>query len=259
MALVADKLWIWGHPENSLKGCFGLTKESFVSPLDGMRELGAKNVFYIPMGRPVDRDARSAEMQRHCGAFGWSIENPDVARILPELKKKYPALSIGIFDDFLQEENTSANMNAFSLDALREIKSNLHAVGVEMWAVFYERDMDKDFAPYLSVFDGITFWFWSQPTPSAYEQTLQRLFAKIGDARCMLGCYLYDFGREKECDPNEVLYELTRGMEMLHSGRIEGIILHTNAVGGMDFDAYAAAARWVGQYGIAPVVPPTHR
>ena len=43
-----DRVWIWGHPENSLKGNFGIDKDSSVSPVNGMEYLGAKNIFYVP-------------------------------------------------------------------------------------------------------------------------------------------------------------------------------------------------------------------
>ena len=83
MDTIQDRLWIWGHPENSLLGCFGIDKESHVTPVNGMKELGAKNLFYVPMNKETDRDAMSYEMQRECLSFGWSIENREQAQDLP--------------------------------------------------------------------------------------------------------------------------------------------------------------------------------
>ena len=42
-----DKVWIWGHPENSLKGSFGIDKDSAVTPVGGMEYLGARNISYL--------------------------------------------------------------------------------------------------------------------------------------------------------------------------------------------------------------------
>ena len=67
---IKDKLWIWGHPVNSLKGSFGITKDSDVSPMEGAKYLGANNIFYVPMGRKIDRSACNEEMK-------------DVAREIP--------------------------------------------------------------------------------------------------------------------------------------------------------------------------------
>ena len=63
MNTIKDKLWIWGHPANSLKGNFGLTKDSDVSPVDGAQYLGANNIFYVPMLLPVDRKACCQQMR----------------------------------------------------------------------------------------------------------------------------------------------------------------------------------------------------
>ena len=91
MSTINDKLWIWGHPTNSLKGCFGLTMDSDVSPVDGAEYLGANNIFYVPMGRPVDRDLCTQQMQ-HIPQVGWSMEREEQVWELIELKKKYPEM-----------------------------------------------------------------------------------------------------------------------------------------------------------------------
>ena len=196
MDTIQDRLWVWGHPENSLLGCFGIDKESHVTPVNGMKELGAKNLFYVPMNKETDRDAMSYEMQSECLSFGWSIENREQAQALPELKKKYPNLSCGVFDDFFCPENAVNNMTAYTTDELRRIKTILNNDGMELWAVYYERQIDLDLTPYIDCFDGFTFWFWRQPTEEEHEKVIDRFISKTPGKRRRIGCYLYDFGRE---------------------------------------------------------------
>ena len=253
MDTIQDRLWIWGHPENSLLGCFGIDKESHVTPVNGMKELGAKNLFYVPMNKETDRDAMSYEMQRECLSFGWSIENREQAQALPELKKKYPNLSCGVFDDFFCPENAVNNMTAYTTDELRRIKTMLNDAGMELWAVYYERQIDLDLTPYLDCFDGFTFWFWRQPTEEEHERVIDRFISKTPGKRRRIGCYLYDFGRETPCKPENIPKELDRDAALMRRGLCEGIILHTNAVGGMGLAAYDEAIKWVQKHGNEPV------
>lgn len=244
-----EKVWIWGHPENSLKGHFGLTKESDVTPIDGMEYLGARNVFYVPMWRPCDRDARSAEMQEACLSFGWSKEPIDNIDDIIERKKKFPSLQIVIYDDFFQADNDANNAFSLSKEELALNKKKLNENGIEMWMVYYERDKDVDISGYLEYFDGVSFWFWYQPTEEQYHETIKTFLEKTPNKKRLVGCYLYDFGRETACDPERVEAELDRDKELMQKGLIDGIILHTNAVGKMGFEGYERCAKWMKKNG----------
>ncbi len=246
---IRDHLWIWGHPENSLHHLFGLEHESHVTPIDGIHELGARNLFYIPMGRKVDRNALSAEMQKECNRFGWSIENPEMLAELLPLKADNPSLGILIFDDFFRTEENENSIDHYSIESLVDFRKKINAAGMELWAVFYERDIEFDLTPFLTCFDGMTFWFWSQPTIEQYESTIVRFIEKTPGLKRMVGCYLYDFGREKSADPKLVERELNRDMDFIRDGKIDGVILHTNAVGGYGEPGYDAAIKWVAENG----------
>ena len=249
MNTIRNKLWIWGHPENSLFHCFGIEKESHVSPLDGIDDLGARNLFYVPMGRLSDRKDLSEKMNEKCGAFGWSIENPDQLEQYLQIKPTCPRFQITVFDDFFRPENEQNNASVHPAESLKELRKRVNAAGLELWVVYYERDIDVDLTPYLDCFDGITFWFWSQPGAEEYETMIKRFIEKTPGKRRMIGCYLYDFGREKSCDPNLVVRELNRDTELIRQGVLEGIILHTNAVGGCGEPGYEAAKKWVKENG----------
>lgn len=244
-----DRVWIWGHPENSLKGHFGLTAESDVTPIDGMRYLGARNVFYVPMWRPCDRDVKSAEMQENCLSFGWSKEPTDSINDVIKRRKRYPSFKRLIYDDFFQSDNVGNNVFSIDKNELSENKKILNDNGLEMWVVFYERDKDVDISEYLQYFDGVSFWFWKQPTEEEYQETVKTFIEKTPNKKRLIGCYLYDFGRETACDPDRVEIELSHDKELLQKGLIDGIILHTNAVGKMGFEAYGRCAKWMDKNG----------
>lgn len=245
--ILRDKVWIWGHPENSLKGNFGIDKDSSVSPVNGMEYLGAKNIFYVPMGRlkTSEKDEKSVEMQEKCLAFGWSKEPWDTIDEILERKKRFPSFKILVYDDFFRSENEGNNATSICKEELLKNKKKLNGIGLEMWVVFYERDMNVDISAYLDCFDGFSFWFWNQPTEEQYQETVKMFIKKTPNKKRFIGCYLYDFGRERACDPNRLESELENDYDLLCKGLIDGFILHTNAVGEMGLDGYERAAKWM--------------
>lgn len=242
-----DRVWIWGHPENSLKGSFGIDKDGDVTPVNGMEYLGAKNVFYVPMGRLTtsEKDVKSAELQDKYISFGWSKEPWDTFDEIIERKKRFPSFKIVIYDDFFRSENEGNNALSVSKEELLANKKKLNDNGLEMWVVFYERDKDVDISDYLECFDGFSFWFWNQPTEEQYLEAVKMFIEKTPNKKRLIGCYLYDFGRECACDPDRVEIELDHDRDLLGKGLIDGFILHTNAVGGMGLEGYERCARWM--------------
>ena len=65
----------------------------------------------------------------------------------------------------------------------------------------------------------------------------------------MVGCYLYDFGNKKQSNPETVLYQLNRAKELLVNGLVDGLVLHTNGVVGMGFEAVEVAKDWMEENG----------
>ena len=246
-----DKVWIWGHPENSLKGNFGIVKDSDVSPVKGMEYLGARNIFYVPMGRlkAEEKDVKSAEMQEKCLAFGWSKEPWDTIDEIVERKKRFPSFKILIYDDFFRIENEGNNALSIGKEELIANRKKLNGIGVEVWVVLYERDKDADISEYMDCFDGVSFWFWNQPTEKQYAENVRIFIEKTPDKKRFIGCYLYDFGRERACDPHGVETELENDRKLLAKGLIDGVILHTNAVGNMGLEGYEICAKWMEKNG----------
>ncbi len=242
MRTVSDGLWLWGHPAGSLN------PNSQVTPLDGAAYLGTKNIFYVPMGRRMDRAAETEKMAAVTG-IGWSMESERQVLELIELKKRYPNITIAVFDDFFNEENVAANYTNYSIEKMQELKRRLHDVGIEMWVVVYTRLLHMDVSDYLAVFDGVSYWFWHEATEDEFEAKCQWFFTNCPEQKKLIGCYLYDFGNAKEMPPETVRYQLDRNLMFMKEGRIDGIVLHTNAVGGLGYEGYEEARRWTLEHG----------
>lgn len=258
MEKLRDRFWIWGHPTNSLYGCFGLNKPSAMSPVDGMQYLGATNLFYVPMGRPTDREKESAAMA--CAKeSGWSIEmaaaNPQHVSEIAALAKRYPNLKRGIFDDFLNDDNPSNNYLHYTPALLAGFRQELNAAGVSMWMVLYTKQlsMAQALTPYLETFDGISLWFWNEEDIAHFDRHLADFIALTPGKQRLLGCYLYDFGGKKPVDPAGVLFQLDRAKTLILQNKLEGVILHTNVVADMGFAGVQAAKDWLAEHGDEPI------
>ena len=249
MENLKNRLWIWGHPTNSLKGCCGLTADSDVSPMDAAREFGAAGVMYVPMGRTLDRAAINREMA-DADMIGWSIESKQDILDLIEQKATFANLKLGVFDDFFSPENATRNYTNYTVEELIDLRERMHAVGLEMWVVFYVMQIgDDSWKPYFDVFDGVTYWFWHEPTDEEFDEKCEWFFGQTVGKKRLIGCYLYDFGNERPATARSVRYQLDRHQQFMEQGKTEGIILHTNAVGGMGLEAYGEAVRWCAEHG----------
>ncbi len=67
--------------------------------------------------------------------------------------------------------------------------------------------------------------------------------------RRMFGCYLYNFGERKQATGEAVTWQLDWYREKILAGEAEGVVLHTNTMADLDYEAYDAAIRWMNEHG----------
>jgi hypothetical protein len=76
------------------------------------------------------------------------------------------------------------------------------------------------------------------------------LFKKMtANKRRMVGVYLYNFGESKQATGEAVKWQLDFWREKLLAGEIEGIVLHTNTMADLDYEAYDVARAWMKEHG----------
>jgi len=251
MARLRDSLWIWGHPVNSLKGYFGIQETSYMSVPDGASYLGADRALYVPMGRETDMTKLNRCMSG-LQKTGWSVENP--AQIDEIVRQSYcfPNIDRVIFDDFFSPTNPANNYLNYTPESLTALKEKLHkeaARPLSMWMVYYTMLFDMQVQDYIDVFDGATMWFWNESEVADFDRMVEKFLQFTPNQRRMIGCYLYNFGEEAPATAKAVLYQLDRERELLREGLIEGVLLHTNAVGDLGLEAVEAAKEWIAEHG----------
>ena len=255
--LLRDKFWLWGHPEGRYNNEFGNTKISRMTPMEGCLYLGVHNTFMVPVGVDVNRRQynKSFKTLREVGWECFSAgENPEVVEPLISEAADFPNIGRVVFDDF-QRGGEYKKIPVENLWKVRERLHNNEVRPLGMWMVLYTNEFgldpekDEDFKRYIEPFDGIIMWTWEEKDvpliPEKYE-----IFKKLTpNLRRMFGCYLWNFGEKKEATGSAVKQQLDWYREKIYNGEAEGVVLHTNTMADLDYEAYDAACEWMDKHG----------
>ena len=112
-----------------------------------------------------------------------------------------------------------------------------------------DAEKDKDFMRYIEPFDGIIMWTWEEKDVPLIPEKWELFKKMTPDKRRMFGCYLYNFGEAKQATGPAVKWQLDWYREKLLAGEAEGIVLHTNTMADLDYEAYDAALEWMAEHG----------
>ena len=257
MAKLRDSIWLWGHPEGRYNHLYGNEKESRMTPLEGILYLGGRNTFMVPVGINVNRRQYNKSF-RPLKRVGWDVygaaRNPDEVNVLIEESKEFPNISAAVLDDFIR----GGSYKNIPLENLYEVNRRLHENGprpLDMWMVLYTREFgldpaeDAQFQPYIGPFDGIIMWTWEEKDIALFEEKWVYFRKMTEGKRRMFGCYLYNFGEKKQATGKSVQWQLDRYRELILADEAEGIVLHTNTMADLDYDAYVVAQAWMDLHG----------
>ena len=262
MSKLRDHFWIWAHPTNAMhlhvnkaplkKGV------SMISPVDGLDYIGATNLFYCDFRRDFDMRLEG-ERSKHVPEVGWVIKfaatKPENVTKLVTVAKEYPNIKHAIFDDFFSPSNTTNNFTNYTLEQMQAIRDELHAAGIEFWAVFYSENVEQfgieKIRPYLKMFDGVTYWFWDEKDVADYDKHIEMFFRETEGQKRMIGCYLFNFATNTEASGKLVIEQLEKERQMLKDGTIQGVLLHTNTLFGLKepFEAVEMCKQWMLEHG----------
>lgn len=264
--ILREKFWLWGHPEgryNNNADDFGCPDESRMTPMEACLYLGVKNVFMVPVGVEVNRRQYNKSFKT-LSQVGWecfdAIENPEKIETIINDSKDFDNITCAVVDDFKNPDDSGIPRykNHSSMEALKKINERLHNnehKKLDSWMVLYthqfgvDKSEDEEFRPFMDEFDGVIMWNWKE---SAYKEIPQKfeIFKSLTPfTRRMAGCYLYNFGEKKQATAETVKWQLDFWKEKLLSGEIEGVVLHTNTMADLDYEAYDAACKWMEEHG----------
>ena len=261
--LLRDRFWLWGHPEGMFNRLIEKDGASRMTPTEACLSLGVPNVFMVPCGKSVNRRQYNKSFKTLRGV-GWdcfeAAVHPEKIELLINDAKEFPNIKCGVFDDFKNDDDPGLppRYKRFPIENLMKVIGRMRENPVrrlDSWMVLYtrlfgidEKD-DAEFQPFMDAFDGIILWVWKESDlvslPDKYE-----IFKKLTPKnRRMFGCYLYNFVEGKQATPEMVRWQLDFYREKILLGEVEGVVLHTNTMADMDYEAYDAACEWMDLHG----------
>lgn len=259
-----ERFWLWGHPEGCYNHCYGNEGESRMTPMEACLYLGVKNLFMVPDGEhthvAVNRRQynKSFKTLQHVGwEFGGACRDfngsADAVDGFLADAKDFSNISCAVFDDF-----KSTNGEQLSVEAFRKIHNKFHVNDVrrlDTWMVLYTINFglnpaeDKELIPYMELFDGVILWTWEEKDVPLIPEKFELLKTMLPGMRFMFGCYLWNFGEKKQATAEAVKWQLDWYRERILAGEAEGVVLHTNTMADLDYEAYDAAVAWMEEHG----------
>jgi len=258
--LLRDRFWLWGHPEgryNNNADGYGNFAVSRMTPMEACLYLGIRNTFMIPVGVEVNRRQYNKSFKT-LRQVGWECftagEHPEIVEPLIAEAKDFPNIGCVVYDDFQR----GTGYRKIPVENLWKVHDRLHNNEIrplDMWMVLYtrefglDREKDVDFMRYIEPFDGIIMWTWQEKDVPLIPEKFELFKQMTPHNRRMFGCYLYNFGERKQATSAAVEWQLDWYREKILSGEAEGVVLHTNTMADLDYEAYDTACAWMERHG----------
>ena len=253
-----DRFWLWGHPEGRYNTEFGNNKESRMTPMEGCLYLGVRNVFMVPVQRDVNERQynKSFKTLKQVG-WGYTLHQREHAkfdRILDQARE-FPNIGCIALDDFVPAIYHGAEALYEEVKTLVDGFTNNDVRKLDTWMVLYTKEFgvneenDKALRPFLDLVDGVIMWTWEEKDVELIPEQFEIFKKYTPNTRRMVGCYLYNFGEHKQATGEKVKWQLDFWKDKIISGEIEGVVLHTNTMADLDYEAYDAACEWMDAHG----------
>ena len=259
--VLRDNFWLWGHPEGVYNDMFGNKKVSRMTAMEACLYLGIRNTFMVPVGCKINKRQYNKAFTT-LRQVGWECFKAarDITLLDPIIEdaKEFTNISCVVFDDFVWHRKERGEVDVEQLWKIRDRLHNNETRPLGMWMVLYthefgtDPELDEQFKKYLEPFDGIIMWTWKEKDVNLIPERFEQLKKLAPNKRFMCGCYLWNFGEEKEATGEAVTWQLDWCKEKMHAGEIEGVVLHTNTMADLDYEAYDAARTWMAKYGDEP-------
>lgn len=260
-----DKFWLWGHQAGyHNNGAVGYEFHgiSRMTPTEACYYLGIRRVLMVPLKANINRRQYNKafttldEVAWDC--FGADVDPAKIDALLEDAKE-FKNITAAVFDDFIVTANILKKAGKeVTTDALYTARDRLNNNGIRnicMWMVLYTHEFglsqegDEEVKKYLDPFNGVIMWNWEEKNIHEIPEKFKQLKKLSPSSRFMFGCYLYDFGAKKQATAKAVRWQLDFYREKLISGEAEGVVLLSNTMADMDFEAYDAAIEWLEEHG----------
>ena len=254
---VGDRMWLWCHPAGSHNGSkYGIPSASRTTPVEACNYLGIRNALVVRYGDfgpfpPYDQFAVPfATLDR----VVWSIvgaggrTDEETREAVLELAGRMPNITGVIMDDFFRASRGTEGLTAaLSQDELQEVTDRLTLPDrrLDLWVVLYDHQLGYEVGPYLDRCDKVTFWTWQAENLANLEADYARAESLTPRHSRLLGCYMWDYGNSRPMPVELMRRQCEYGLELLRSGRIEGMIFLASCICDLQLEAVEWTRRWI--------------
>ncbi|MFH0797485.1 MAG: hypothetical protein V2A65_10630 [Candidatus Omnitrophota bacterium] len=265
-----ERFWLWGQDAGSHHGAAGnatwkLPGTNRMDPAEGAAYFGIKNMCRVVMcGKPEPPfDNESAKLvsmdQVVWSAIGdsGSTRNNDNESDLDEVLRqagKFPNITGAVLDDFFVARRTpGASYGRHSVESIAKMRDRLHRFPkrpLDLWVVWYKRQLGFEIDDYLNLFDVIT--YWNMRACSEYAQIdddIARVVRRTPGKRRLAGCYMWNYGEGKPLTIKEIQDQCEKYHTWIKKGYIEGIVFVSNCIADLGLEAVEWTRNWIGEIG----------
>lgn len=254
MALVKDKLWIFGvraHQDDVLlKPVEHGTNPTYrfrsrITPAEAAFMLDVPNVLMIQCDgepAPFSSDARGYmesfyRMKKvlwgSCGSGGYRVGNEE--DFVCQLAEKYPNITGVYLDDIngaYHNVPDRAERHRLRVEMVAGVRRNLQKAPrpMEIYVTWYWRE--DPYPGLLDQVDGLSFWTWNSEHLTELKDRFERMEEKCRGKKLLLGIYLYDFYNRRPVSIENMELQCNYGLQLLKEGRIDGMIIEANSTMG---------------------------
>ncbi len=264
MDTLRDRLWLWGQtPGSHHAGPYELPGVNRMTPVEGCAFFDIPNCCRVAMGTgpfpPFDEESRQLA---HLDRVIWSVigaggvrRNEEGTGDLEEVirqARKFPNIRGAVMDDFLSERRRAL----FPPERVAEIRRRLNEGAgrpLDLWVVWYDRELEAPVKEYLDLCDVITFWTWYGENLDRLEENLDFVISSAPGKRILAGCYMWDYGNARPLSLERMERQLETYLKYIHSGKIEGMILCSNCIADIGLDTVEPVRQWIKAHGAEPV------
>ena len=166
---------------------------------------------------------------------------------------KWKALASSTYSERFRAENLLTPAPGVPLPAslsptqLREIRERLSAMGrkLPMTCVVYTHQISPRILPHVNEVDKVAMWTWRSDDLKDLEANFEKLERIIRHKPIVLGCYLFDYGANKQMSVDRMKHQCELGLKWLQEGRIEGMIFLASNVCDMGLPAVEWTRGWI--------------
>jgi hypothetical protein len=160
--------------------------------------------------------------------------------------------------DRLANASVPASMTPEQLKVLREGIA-AHGRKLPITCVIYTHQISPRILLHVNQVDKVAMWTWRSEDLANLEVNFERLQRIIHPKPIVLGCYLFDYGDNKQMTVDRMKRQCELGLKWLHEGKIEGMIFLASNVGDMELPAVEWTRKWITSVGKQVIQHPSEK